>query len=258
MTKIRKLALVDPDILKKLIAGACPNNVLKKQMVQKSKKRKTVKREKRESIHQTKLAPGLTSSKVRPSRLGKQRAAAAAAIPVIPPPDIRRANALEEELETVLTRKNTTNKNSEKNRALYNHRLSELLDIRRKRMHLGPPPPPMSRSQQHELGKPVESAVDNIRRRLSYDSDDEDGIIWNDAALPETVKVRAATLLNRLRRNRQIQWDSDTHEMIVDGRAIPGSNIIDLASHAVSQRQAARAIRGSPGPPPGFNNLHKF
>ena len=255
MTKIRKLALVDPDILKKLIAGACPNNVLKKQMVRKSKKRKTVKREKRESIRQTKLAPGLTSSKVRPSRLGKQRAAAAAAIPVIPPPDIRRANALEEELETVLTRKNTTNKNSEKKRALYNHRLSELLDIRRKRMHLGPPPPPMSKSQQHELGKPVESAVDNIRRRLSYDSDDEDGIIWNDAALPETVKVRAATLLNRLRRNRQIQWDSDTHEMIVDGRAIPGSNIIDLASHAVSQRQAASPIRGSPGPPPGFNKF---
>ena len=114
MTKIRKLALVDPDILKKLIAGACPDNVSKKQMMQKSKKTKTVKRGKSQSVSQTTLAAGLTSSKVRPSHLGKQCAAAAAAITVIPPSDIRRANVLEEELETVLTRSNTKNKNSEK------------------------------------------------------------------------------------------------------------------------------------------------
>ena len=237
------------------IAGACPDNVSKKQMMQKSKKTKKVKRGKSQSVRQTRLAAGLTSSKVRPSRLGKQRAAAAAAITVIPLSYIRRANVLEEELETVLTRSNTKSKNSEKNRALYNQRLRELLDIRRKRIHLRPPPPPTSKSQQHKLKKPVESAVDDIRQSLTYDSDDDDGIIWNDAALPRSVKVRAVTLLNRMRRNRQIQWDSDTHEMIVDGRAIPGSNIIDLASHTVSQRQAARPVRESPGPPPGFNKF---
>ena len=258
MTKIRKLALVDPDILKNLIAGNCPNNVLNKQMTKKSKKTKKVKHGKRESVHKARVVAGLTSSKVRPSRLGKQRAANAAAITVIPPPDIRRANALEEELETVLTRRNTKKKNSEKNRRLYNNRLSELMNIRRRRMHMGPARPAagkLQQQQQQQLEGTTGSTADDTRHRLTYDSDDEDGIIWNDTALPQSVRIRAATLLNQLRSNRLIQWDNDTHEMIVDGRAIPGSNIIDLASHAVSQRQAARPIRGSPGPPPGFNKF---
>ena len=59
------------------------------------------------------MVPGLASSKVRPSRLEKQQAADAGAVTVIPPPDIRQANALEEELETVLTRRNTKKKNKE-------------------------------------------------------------------------------------------------------------------------------------------------
>ena len=201
----------------------------------------------------------MASSKVRPSHLGKQRAADAGAITVIPPPDIRRANALEEELETVLTRRNTKKKNSEKNRRLYNNRLSELMNILRRRIRMGPTPPTavISQQQQQQLEGATGSTAVATRRRLTYDSDDddEDGIIWNDASLPQSVRIRAATLLNQLRRNRLIQWDNDTHEMIVDRRAIPGSNIIDLASHAVSQRQAAGPIRGSPGPPPGFNRF---
>ena len=128
MTKIRKLALVDPDILKNLIAGNCPNNVLNKQMNNKPKTTKTVNHGKGKSVRKAKMVAGLASTKVRPSRLGKQRAANAGSITVIPPPDIRRANALEEELETVLTRRNTKRKNSEKNRRLYNNRLSELMN----------------------------------------------------------------------------------------------------------------------------------
>ena len=123
---------------------------------------------------------------------------------------------------------------------------------------MGPAPPAavISQQQQQQLEGTTGSTGAATRRRLTYDSDDEeDGIIWNDASLPQSVRIRAATLLNQLRRNRLIQWDNDNHEMIVDGRAIPGSNIIDLASHAVSQRQAARPIRGSPGPPPGFNKF---
>ena len=184
---------------------------------------------------------------VKYSRLGKQRAADAGAVTVIPPPDIRRANALEEELETVLTRRNTKKNNSEKNRRLYNNRLSELINIRRRRIRMGPAPPAavvsQQQQQQYQLEGTTGSTAGATRRRLTYDSDD--GIIWNDASLLQSVRIRAATLLNQLRRNRLIQWDNDTHEMIMDGRAIPGSNIIDLASHAVSQRQAARPIRGS-------------
>ena len=257
MTKIRKLALVDPDILKNLIAGNCPNNVLNKQMNNKPKTTKTVKHGKGKSVRKARMVAGLASSKVRPSKLGKQRAADAGAVTVIPPPDIRRANALEEELETVLTRRNTKKKNSEKNRRLYNNRLSELMNIRRRRIRMGPAPPAAVISQQQQqLEGTTGSTAAATRRRLTYDSDDdEDGIIWNDASLPQSVRIRAATLLNQLRRNRLIQWDNDTHEMIVDGRAIPGSNIIDLVSHTVSQRQAARPIRGSPGPPPGFNKF---
>ena len=123
---------------------------------------------------------------------------------------------------------------------------------------MGPTRPAAVKLQQQQQQQPegtTGSTADDTRRRLTYDSDDEDGIIWNDTALPQSVRIRAATLLNQLRRNRLIQWDNDTHEMIMDGRAIPGSNIIDLASHAVSQRQAARPVRGSPGPPPGFNKF---
>ena len=261
MTKIRKLALVDPDVLRNLIDGNCPNNVLNIQMTTKNKKTKTVKHRKGKSVRKARMVAGLTSSKVRPSRLGKQRAADAGAITVIPPPDIRRANALEEELETVLTRRNTKKKNSEKNRRLYNNRLNELMNIRRRQIRMGPAPTAtvisqQQQQQQQQLEGTTGSTAAATRRRLTYDSDDdEDGIIWNDASLPQSVRIRAATLLNQLQRNRLIQWDNDTHEMIVDGRAIPGSNIIDLASHAVSQRQAARPIRGSPGPPPGFNRF---
>ena len=257
MTKIRKLALVDPDILKNLIAGNYPNNVLNKQTNNKPKTTKTVNHGKGKSVRKAKMVAGLASTKVRPSRLGKQRAANAGSITVIPPPDIRRANALEEELETVLTRRNTKRKNSEKNRRLYNNRLSELMNIPRRRIRMGPAPPAAVISQQQQqLEGTTGSTGAPTRRRLTYDSDDdEDGIIWNDASLPQSVRIRAATLLNQLRRNRLIQWDNDNHEMIVDGRAIPGSNIIDLASHAVSQRQATRPIRGSPGPPPGFNKF---
>ena len=114
MTKIRKLALVDPDVLRNLIDGNCPNNVMNIQMTTKNKKTKTVKHRKGKSVRKARMVAGLTSSKVLPSRLGKQRAANAGAITVIPPPDIRWANALEEELETVLTRRNTKKKNSEK------------------------------------------------------------------------------------------------------------------------------------------------
>lgn len=247
------MALVDPDVLKKLIKGTCPNNITKKQIIQKPRKTKAVKRRKKGSGH-PKLKAGLTSSKVRASRLGKKRAASATAISFIPPLDIRRANDLEEELETVLTRKKA--KNMEKNRALYNNRLSELMDIRRKRMY-HVPAIPSPKPQQPQLEVADESKVDDVRRQLTFDSDDEDGIIWNDTALPRSVKVRAATLLNKLRRNKQIKWDSDTHEMIVDGQSVPGSNIIDLAAHAVSQRQANRPVRGSPGPPPGFDEFAK-
>ena len=257
MTKIRKLALVDPDILKNLIAGNCPNDVLNKQMTNKPKMTKTVNHGKGKSVRKAKMVAGLASTKVRPLRLEKQRAANAGSITVIPPPDIRRANALEEELETVLTRRNTKRKNSEKNRRLYKNRLSELMNIRQRRIRMGPAAPAAVISQQQQqLEGTTGSTVAATRRRLTYDSDDDwDGIIWNDASLPQSVRIRAATPLNQLQRNRLIQWDNDNHEIIVDGRAIPGSNIIDLASHAVSQRQAARPIRGSPGPPSGFNKF---
>ena len=155
-------------------------------MTTKNKKTKTVKHGKGKSVHKARMVAGLAYSKVRPSRLRKQWAADAGAITVIMPPDIQWANALEEELETVLTRKNTKKKNSEKNHRLYHNRLSELINIlpRQIRMRPAPPAAVISQQQQQQLEGTTVSTAAATRHRLSYNNDDEDGIIWNDAALP--------------------------------------------------------------------------
>ena len=87
------------------------------------------------------------------------------------------------------------------------------------------------------------------------DSEDSDiEVLLKDisTAVPKTVKQRASSLLEVLRRGGRVRWTPRTREIIIDGYRMPGTNALDLAVHAVSQRQSTTPVRGSPGPPPGF------
>ena len=248
MPKVRKLALIDPDLLKTLLTTSTTASL--RSHVTRHEKKKRKKSKKANSKKKTSLAAGLASNKVRATVSGRAAAAAAAAraATTVPTPLASRSQALEEEMETVLGRK----EGGEKNRTLYNQRLVELLAARRQQQDRNRP----HTTKRYKKATLVERK-ENIRKKLTYDTDsqDEDEITWEHAILPKSVKARAATLLTNLRRGGRLHWNPDTHEMVIDGRTVPNTNIIDLAAHAVSQRQATMPVRGSPGPPPGFDKF---
>ena len=70
--------------------------------------------------------------------------------------------------------------------------------------------------------------------------------------LPKTVKGRAMKLLKWLSARGKLSWRPGTHELVSGGIVHPGTNIIDLAGHAVHAKHAQPPKRGSPGPPPVF------
>ena len=95
------------------------------------------------------------------------------------------------------------------------------------------------------------------RRQLEFgeDGDYEDlSPLEREAAavLPKTVKSRAMKLLQWLSDRGHLAWRPHSLELVVKGVAHPGTNIIDLAGHAVRDKGAKAPMRGSPGPPPGF------
>ena len=98
-----------------------------------------------------------------------------------------------------------------------------------------------------------------VRRRLHYDSSLEDEGAWEDLStqarqiLPRSVAERALTLLRRLVDGGYLGWVPGTFELMVNGARRPGTNVIDLAGHAVRDRRSGPLRRGSPGPPPGFS-----
>ena len=166
--------------------------------------------------------------------------------------------------------------------ALYKQRLQQVLSLargggggdsgarqrRRRRIKvIGLLPQQQQQQQQQQSYKTTDvetSDTDDddeggVRRRLHYDSSLEDEGAWEDLStqarqiLPRSVAERALTLLRRLVDGGYLGWVPGTFELMVNGARRPGTNVIDLAGHAVRDRRSGPLRRGSPGPPPGFS-----
>ena len=166
---------------------------------------------------------------------------------------------------------------AEHTRALYTQRLQKLLALtkatrrrgsrRRKsgrgaRIYLYDRP---EASHGEEEAEGDYSGSPGVRRRLRFLGEeeeeeeeeeelDEEDILEREASdiLPKTVKGRAMKLLKWLSARGKLSWRPGTHELVSGGIVHPGTNIIDLAGHAVRAKHAQPPKRGSPGPPPGF------
>ena len=64
-----------------------------------------------------------------------------------------------------------------------------------------------------------------------------------ESLLPKYAKKMYPTLINTMR-NLSISWDSNTHELIVDGRKIEKSNIIDLVTTTLRRSTKSPNIVG--------------
>ena len=111
------------------------------------------------------------------------------------------------------------------------------------------------KAEGHYSGSP------GVRRRLRFlgggekeEELDEEDILEREASdiLPKTMKGQAMKLLKWLSARGKLSWRPGTHELVSRGIVHPGTNIIDLAGHAVRAKHAQPPKRGSPGPPPGF------
>ena len=160
---------------------------------------------------------------------------------------------------------------AEHTRALYTQRLQKLLVLtkatrrrgsRRRKSGRGAriyhyDRPEASHGEEEAEGD--YSGSPGVRRRLRFLGEeeeelDEEDILEREASdiLPKTVKGRAMKLLKWLSARGKLSWRPGTHELVSGGIVHPGTNIIDLAGHAVRAKHAQPPKRGSPGPPPGF------
>lgn len=74
-----------------------------------------------------------------------------------------------------------------------------------------------------------------------------------ETAIPKTAFNRAKSVLQYLDDpDSGVQWNPRTKEMVLEGRRVPGSNIVDLIVHSVLDRRPSTKSRYSPGPPIGF------
>jgi len=117
---------------------------------------------------------------------------------------------------------------SDHNKALeVNQKLADYLVTRRRRMdaYHPPQPPPQPSSSSSS------SSTQNI-------DDVPLGVV------AKTYRPKAVELLRLVSKNPRLEWD-DRQRVTIDGRPIPGSNIVDLLTDVTTRRKAA--LR-----PPGF------
>ena len=76
-----------------------------------------------------------------------------------------------------------------------------------------------------------------------------------DKAVPKTARPRAKALLKLIASSGgRLGWNPTGSELTVRGRAIPGSNILDLVVYVARDRRSSRG-RASSKPPPGFREF---
>ena len=133
--------------------------------------------------------------------------------------------------------------------------------------------------EQQDLGRTVQGAARApaaVRVAPEEDSDDdydgeddddldedteavEEVMAVRDQVVPVSVAQRARTLLKLIRKHDQgrgnLSWTKGSHELVIKGKRLAGTDIFDLAVHVTRDRRAKRPQAGSPGPPPGFDRF---
>ena len=231
---IRKLALVDPDLLTGLLRTAQkqPNKALPSSTKRKGRKRRKTqninnKKKKKNEAQLDPFLPGGALAHPRVEKITKLR------------------RKLDEVLSSPHTRKDTT---QEAKRYRAAKLLTELTAERQRLQRAGfSLPPAMYPQEEDEKGEDEEE-----------EEDEEDIIAPVTEVLPRSVTTRARALLNIISRSptKRLGWDPTTKNLTIKGAPVPGSNILDLVAHVTRDRlPRASKTRPSPGPPLGFKTF---
>ena len=91
----------------------------------------------------------------------------------------------------------------------------------------------------------------------SSDEDQEEVMMRKlDKAVPKTVRPRAKALLKLISgSDGAVSWDPDTMELTLGGEKVRGSNVLDLAVYAARDRKPLKRGRARSRPPPGFKEF---
>ena len=77
-----------------------------------------------------------------------------------------------------------------------------------------------------------------------------------DKAVPKTVRPRAKALLKLISASDgAVSWDPNTMELTLRGDKVAGSNVLDLAVYAARDRKPMKRGRARSRPPPGFKEF---
>ena len=69
---------------------------------------------------------------------------------------------------------------------------------------------------------------------------------WSDETLstfPKTLQTKAKAMMNYLQSDKDVEWD-DKNQLIINGKVIPHSNIIDLLHDSVRARKTSKKPKG--------------
>ena len=110
--------------------------------------------------------------------------------------------------------------------------------------------------------EPAWDSEDGDSEEEDEDKDEEavsDVMAMREHVVPASVAQRARALLRLIRKTdagrRQLTWSKHTHELVLKGRPMAGTDIFDLVMHVSRDRRSKRPKGGSPGPPPSFDRF---
>lgn len=146
-------------------------------------------------------------------------------------PLVRSLTDLDAEMNSILARQDITDDEKLK---LYNQVLNKYLEYDRQRKEKNPLPVKVIGSID-EKEKPNNSKFKNEKT-----IEIEDEII---DSVPKNSKSKARLLINRLKRNSDVMFWNDRGELTYDGKAVPGTSIVDLVRDAMGDRKRFNPIQ---------------
>lgn len=141
-------------------------------------------------------------------------------------PLVRSLSELDSEMDNILSRQDMTDDEKLK---LYNQVLQKYLeyDSQRKEKH------PLHVKVVNPSGNSENTDQSNLRQSAKT-TQIEDEII---DSVPKTGKKKARLLINKLKNNDEVMFWNDLGELTYDGKAIPGTSIVDLVRDAMGDRK---------------------
>ena len=249
---MRKLALVDPDLLQGLLKNNHnnDNNDTKRRKrrrispaVKNKTKKNTKKQQKKKQEEGSQQDPFLPAGALSDPRVDRITALRRALDDVLEKPGPSRA-------------KKVTGPGPTPGQEAWRYEMTKLLTqltAARRRLRQSMFPGSPLAVPPSEYGEEEEAGDDDD------DDDDGEGLFAPVAkVLPRGVPDRAKALLNIIPKSPggRLGWDKASRQLTVRGVPVPGSVILDLVTHMTRERlPGSKKSRTSPGPPPGFDSF---